>query len=232
MNGSVFMMAVAPHPGDAEWGIGGTVARWTRQGKNIIYVVCANGDKASRYPTKPEELAAIREEEQIAAAKIVGVTAIVFLRHPDLSIEGMPELKKEILRLILRYRPEVVATCDPHYGYFSHPDHRSTGRATLDAIWPYAMASNSYPELLDEGLQVHKVKEVLLWQAQEANCCYDISQTLDLKIAALTCLKSQLGDQMAPEDSEYIKGIALKAAKGQQYTLGEAFHRIAVPQRI
>jgi LmbE family N-acetylglucosaminyl deacetylase len=231
---AVHMMVVAPHPGDAEWGIGGTVARLTGEGKEVIYVVCTNGDKAAKDPmTKPEELAKIREREQLAAAKLVGVREVNFLRHPDLGLEDAPGFRKEIIRLILKYRPEIIATCDPKQeGYISHPDHRATGRTTLDAIWPFALAPNSYLDLVEEGFYIHRVREVLLWQAEEPNCSYDISDTFEIKLAALCCLKSQLGDPVSSEDVEYIRERAKMAAKGKKYELGEAFYRLAVPKRL
>ena len=110
----VHMLAFAPHPHDAEWGIGGTVARWTREGKDVIFVTCTNGDKGSMDPTiKPEELVQIREKEALEAAKLLGVRDVIFMRYPDLCTEDTPEFRKELLRLILTYRPEIVATRDP-----------------------------------------------------------------------------------------------------------------------
>ena len=66
-------MVITPHPDDAEFGAAGTVASWISDGKSIIYVVCTNGDKGTGdADIKPEELAGIREEEQMAAARILG----------------------------------------------------------------------------------------------------------------------------------------------------------------
>jgi len=99
---AVHMLAFSPHPIDTEWGIGGTVARMTKEGKEVVYVVCTNGDKGSSDPDLlPEELAKIREKEQLEAAKILGVKEVIFLRHPDLELEYTLEFRKEVLRLIL-----------------------------------------------------------------------------------------------------------------------------------
>ena len=85
----VHMMVITPHPDDAEFGVAGTVARWTGEGKDVIYVVCTNGDKGSNDPdVKPRELARIREKEQLAAAKLLRVREVIFLRHPDGAISG------------------------------------------------------------------------------------------------------------------------------------------------
>lgn len=94
-------MVVTPHPDDAEYGVAGTVARWAREGKQIVYVVCTNGDKGTSDETvKPEELAQIREKEQMAAARVLGVREVIFLRYPDQSLEDTPEFRKALVRLI------------------------------------------------------------------------------------------------------------------------------------
>ncbi len=232
---AVHMMAFSPHPIDTEWGIGGTVARTTREGKDVIYVVCTNGDKGTSDPTiMPEELANIREQEQLAAAKILGVKEVIFLHHPDLGLEYTLEFRKEILRLILGYRPEIVATCDPyqHMRYFSNRDHRVLGRLVLDAVWPTAQAPNTYRDLLQEGLQLHRVKEVLLWQTSEPNYKVDISDTFDIKMAAFQCHKSQIGDPVEPEFADRILESAKNVAQGENYKLGEVFHHQEVPPRL
>ena len=234
-NTAVYAMAIAPHPFDNDMGLGGTVARWAREGKDVIYVICTNGDKASSDPNvKAEELAKAREREQLAAAKILGVKEVIFLRHPDLGLEYTPEFRKELLRLILGYRPEIVVTNDPYYrfrGYFSSLDHRTTGQATLDVVWPYELAPNTYRDLLEQGFQLHKVKEVLMWQTENAKYRVDITETFEIKIAALRCHKSQV-DGLPAGWEERLKERATEAAKGENYALAEAFHRVEVLQRL
>ena len=234
-NTAVYAMAIAPHPLDNDMGLGGTVARWTREGKDVIYVICTNGDKASSDPdVKSEELAETRKQEQLAAARILGVKEVIFLPHPDLGLEYTPEFRKELLRLILGYRPEIVVTNDPYYrfrGYFSSLDHRTTGQAALDVVWPYELAPNTYRDLLKQGFQLHKVQEVLMWQTENANYRIDITDTFDVKIAALRCHKSQIDTLPAGWD-ERLKERAMEAAKGENYPLAEAFHRVEVLQRL
>jgi LmbE family N-acetylglucosaminyl deacetylase len=233
MNKAVHMMAISPHPLDTEMGIGGTVAHMTREGKEVVYVICTNGDKGSSDPDiKPEKLASIREQEQLAAAKILGVNEVIFLRHPDLGLEYTPEFRKEILRLILEYRPEIVATCDPYQRYLSNRDHRILGQLVMDTVWPTALAPNTYRDLLEQGYQLHKVKEVLLWQTEEPNYRCDISDTFDTKLSALSCHKSQIGDPVESTFIEFLTGYSTRAAEGQDYKLGESFHRLEVLQRL
>ena len=234
-NKAAYAMAIAPHPFDNDMGLGGTVARWAREGKDVIYVICTNGDKASSDPNvKPEELALVRKQEQLASAKILGVKEIIFLGHPDLGLEYTPEFRKELLLLILKYRPEIVVTNDPYYrfrGYFSSLDHRTTGQATLDVVWPYLLAPGTYRDFLEAGFQLHKVKEVLMWQTENANYSIDITDTFEIKLAALRCHKSQVDGMPAGWD-ERLKERAMEAAKGENYALAEAFHRVEVLQRL
>ena len=218
------VMVVIPHPDDAESRMAGTVARWTREGKEVIYVLCTNGDKGTDDPNmKPEELARIREQEQLAAAELLGVREVIFLRYPDQALEDTPEFRKEIVRLIRMYKPDTVVTVDPHRRYLDHRDHRITARVTLDAVFPYARDARAYPDLLEQGLQPHRVKEVLICGTGDPNYYIDITDTIDIKLAALRCHKSQVGDR--PEIVEWMRGQAKMSAAGQDYELAEAFHR-------
>src|SRR5512143_1020856 len=103
-NSAIHAMVISPHPADPEFGIGGTCARWLREGKEVVYVICTNGDKGTSDPDiRPEQLAGIREQEQLKAAGLIGIKNVVFLRHPDLGLEDTPALKKELLKLILTH---------------------------------------------------------------------------------------------------------------------------------
>lgn len=221
------VMVITPHPDDAELGVAGTVAHWVAEGKNVIYVVCTNGDKGASDPnTKPDELTRIREQEQLAAAKLLGVIDVIFLRYPDQTLEDIPEFRKDIVRQIRICRPETVATTDPYCRYFWHRDHRITGQVTLDAVFPYARDHLTYPDLLKEGLQPHKVREVLLWGTEEPNYRSNITDTFDIKIAALRCHKSQVED--FPDLEQRLRQWAKEMAKGEDFELAEAFHQVEI----
>ncbi len=223
------VMVVTPHPDDAEFGVAGTVARWTGEGKDVIYVVCTNGDKGtSDINMKPDKLARIREQEQLAAAKLLGVREVIFLRYPDQALEDTPEFRKKIVRLIRMYTPETVVTAAPYRGYIWHRDHRITSRVTLDAIFPYARDLLAYPDLLEQELQPHKVKEVLLWGSEDSNYRSNITDTFDIKIAALRCHKSQVGDNPSTGLEERMRERHKVLAQGEDYELAEAFHRIEI----
>lgn len=226
MENDYYMMVITPHPDDAEFGVSGTVVKLTRQGKKVVYVVCSNGDKGtSDRDMKPEELAKIREREQLAAAKVLGVSHVEFLRYPDQSLEDTPEFRKALVRVIRRFRPEVVVTASPYRRYMWHRDHRITGQVALDAVFPYARDHLSHPELLEEGLEPHKVREVWLWAADDANYHSDVTDTFDIKMKALGCHQSQVG-AIPPEMRERMRDWARMMAEGQDFELAEAFYRI------
>jgi len=224
------VMVVTAHPDDAEFGAAGNVLRWVGEGRSVVYIVCSSGEKGASNPNiKPEEMAKIREQEQLAAARLLGVREVVFLRYPDQELEDTPEFRKDIVRQIRKYRPETVVTVDPYRRYIWHRDHRITGQVTLDAIFPYARDYLAYPDLLEEGLEPHKVTEVLLWASEDPNYRTDITDIFDIKIAALLCHKSQLGDTLNPKMKEWLIQRAKESAKGENFELAEAFHRVEIP---
>lgn len=223
------VMVVTPHPDDAEFGVAGTVAHWTNEGKDVIYVVCTNGDKGTSDPkVKPDELARIREQEQLAAARVLGVREVIFLRHPDQALEDTPEFRKEIVRLIRTYRPETVVTADLYRRRVWHRDHRITSQVTVDAVFPYARDYLSYPDLIDEGLQPHKVKEVLLWGAEEPNYHTDITSTFSIKITALRCHQSQISAIPFEDWEQRLRERHTTLAEAEEYELAEAFYRVEI----
>ena len=221
------VMIVTAHPDDAEFGAAGTVARWGREGKGIVYVVCSSGDKGtSDRNMKPEELVRIREQEQLDAAKVLGVKDVVFLRYIDQGLEDTPEFRKDIVRQIRRYQPEIIIAADPYRRYLWHRDHRIAGQVLLDAVFPYARDHLAYPDLLEEGLEPHKVREVWLWGTEDPNYRSDITDTFDIKLAALRCHKSQVGD--FPEVEQWLRQRAKQMAEGEGFELAEAFHRVEI----
>ena len=227
------VMVITPHPDDAEFGVAGTVARWVGEGKSVIYVVCTNGDKGtSDANIKPDELAKIREQEQLAAAKLLGVREVIFLRHADQTLEDTPEFRKELVRLIRIYKPETVVTADPYRRYIWHRDHRITGQVTLDAVFPYARDFLSYPDLLKEGLRPHNVKEVLLWASEDPDYRSDITDTFDIKIAALRCHKSQIENNLPPDWEDQLRQWFRNMAEGEDFEFAEAFHCAEVQWRV
>jgi LmbE family N-acetylglucosaminyl deacetylase len=219
-----YAMLVAAHPDDPETGAGGTVAKLVKEGKEVVYVICTQGDKGSSDPDMtPAKLAKIREAEQTEAAKVAGVTQVVFLHYHDQELEDTAEFRKQIVRQIRMFRPQIVLIADPYRKYIGHRDHRVSAQVTLDAIFPYARDRLAYPDLIAEGLEPHKVKEVWCWGTDEPNHCVDISETFEIKIAAIRAHKSQFGDFKGLE-TNFRERCRLTGEK-HGFNLGEAFHR-------
>jgi LmbE family N-acetylglucosaminyl deacetylase len=224
-------MVVTPHPDDAEYGVAGTVARWTKEGRSVVYVVCTNGDKGTSDPLiKPGNLVTIREAEQRAAAEILGVREVLFLRHSDQQLEDTPEFRKQIVRLIRLYRPQIVVTADPYRRYVWHRDHRIAGQVTLDAVFPCARDRLAYPDFLEENLQPHKVKEMLFWASEDLNYRSDITDTFDLKMAALHSHESQLREHGVKKVEDWVRKRCRDMAAGEDFELAEAFHQVLLPE--
>lgn len=219
----VYALVIAPHPDDAEFGIAGTVAKWVKEGKSVAYVICTNGDKGTSDPNmQPATLVKIREKEQKAAARVLGVKEVVFLRFPDQGLEDTTEFRKELVKQIRIFKPEIVGTCDPYRRYIWHRDHRITGQVVLDAVFPYARDIHAYPDLADQGYETHKAKEVWLWGSPDVNHKEDISATFEQKIAALKCHRSQFDvEEMEKRMRERYKSLAEKT----DFQFAEAFHR-------
>ena len=194
------VLVVLAHPDDPEYFCGGTVARWAAEGADLTYCLVTSGDKgADTAEVDGQELARLRQEEQRAAAKVLGVRTVVFLGRPDGMLEPDLDLRRDIARAIRRFRPDIVITCDPttlfsHGKGINHPDHRAVGLATLDAIYPAAGSALFFPELLDEGLSPHKVLRVYLAGSQSPDTTIDVSLYLERKLEALRCHRSQISD--------------------------------------
>jgi LmbE family N-acetylglucosaminyl deacetylase len=223
------VLVISPHADDAEGGCGGTVARWVNEGKTAVYVLCTNGDKGTSDPNiSPERLAETREHEQRAAAEILGVSEVVFLRYPDQGLEDTPEFRKDLVRQIRIYRPDIVITVDPYRKYLWHRDHRIAGQVALDAVFPYARDLYAYPDLIEEGLEPFKVSEVLLWASEDPNYNIDITDYFDVKVAALRCHESQVGSVPLKDMDERLRERARMYAKGESFELAEQFHRVEI----
>jgi LmbE family N-acetylglucosaminyl deacetylase len=227
---SVDILVIAAHPDDAEFGAAGTVAKWVREGRSAAYLVCTSGEKGTTdLSLTPGELIEIREEEQRAAARLLGVKEVVFLRLPDQGLEETAEFRKLIVSMIRTFRPQRVMTSDPYRRYIWHRDHRIIGQVVLDAVFPYARDHLAYPDLIAEGLLPHKVKELYFWGAEEINHRSDISTTFDLKIAALRCHASQVREFTRGDPEQWLRQRCREMAAGESFGLAEAFHRVEAP---
>ena len=181
-------LCVVAHPDDIEFYCGGTVLMLTRRGALVDFVLATSGDKGSHVADRPrEELARRREQEQEAAAYVLGVKRVSFLRHPDAELVESLDLRQELVREIRASRPDVLLTFDPNGGYRYHPDHRVVGRVALDAAWPCARDPLTYP---DAG-PPHETAEAWCFAGLQPNLEVDAAGVLEEKIEARLAHVSQ-----------------------------------------
>jgi len=228
------VLVVAAHPDDPEFGFGASVARLAGDGADVYYVICSDGSQGGEDPTVPDaELTATRYSEQRAAAEVLGVRDVVFLGFRDGHLAPTVELRKAITREIRRFKPELVMTHAPvrNIGIgigASHPDHLAVGEATLSAVYPDARNPRAYPELLTEGLEAHKVKEVWLPGFEAADHFVDATGLVDKKIEAILCHRSQFNRPgVDPEmPRKWIQERMRQAGEKAGFEYAEAFKKI------
>lgn len=224
------LLAIGAHADDIDAGAGGSIAKWAQAGTVIYYVVITNGCKGSTNPSiSDQDLATIRKQEQSAAAANIGVKEVRFLGYEDGMLEITMELKKQLVQIIRELKPDTIITLDPtnvyvaDTGFINHPDHRATGQATLDAVYPLARDCHSLPEA---GPEPHKVSHVLLINLERHNYTVDVTATIEIKnkalrqhasqfsntkIAALTAMASQLGGLSGAQYAEGFMRIDIPA---------------------
>lgn len=223
----VYMVVVA-HPDDAEFAAGGTMAKLVKLGKHVIIVQVTSGDKGTTDASiSPEELARIREAEEVDAAKRIGVHHVEFLQAADGEFVPDLALREKIVRMIRTYRPDVLITHDPFRPYAFHPDHRAVGFAAHDSVYPTARDPHYFPEHLRAGLEPHKTAEIWYFNAEEPDVVIDITDTFDDKCNALRAHVSQIGD--GEEVFPRVRERCAELAEGHDFELAEAFK--AVPMR-
>jgi LmbE family N-acetylglucosaminyl deacetylase len=224
-------MVIVAHADDAEFMVAGTAALWVREGTKVTYVIVTKGDKGSDDPNVTgEQLAALRQAEQKRAAGRIGVEEVLFLGYEDGILQPTLELRRDLVRVLRAHAPHTLVTFDPTNRFLSdtypnHPDHRATGDAAVDAAFPAARDRLTFPELLDEGLQPHKVREIWLGATATPNHWVNIETTLDQKIEALREHESQMGE--FPFE-EVIAQLAKDQAQGSPYAVAESFRRIVL----
>lgn len=221
---------VVPHPDDAEFLCGGSMARWASEGKEIILVVVTNGAAGSNDPAvRRHELIRTREEEQRRSAKILGISEVVFLGYDDGYVEDSHELRRDLIKQIRARKPDVVVGLDPSLYYFAdryinHPDHRRVGEATLAAVSPGSTTVPTYREdLFDKGFGPHQVKVCLLGFSEHSDFYVDVSDFIDQKIAALKEHVSQFPEQDGFGDRVKEMAAMVAGRFNLEYKYAEAF---------
>jgi len=227
------VLVVVAHPDDIDFGAAGTIATWTDAGLEVTYCVVTDGDAGGFDPAVPRsEIGGIRQAEQRAAAKEVGVEDVVFLGYPDGQLVVSLDLRRDISRVIRQKRPQRILLQSPERNweriYASHPDHLAAGEAAMCAVYPDARNPFTHLELAAEGLEAWTVGETWVMSTGAlANRYVDVTDVFDRKIAALRAHGSQTGHM---DDLEGMLrgwlGMNAHAAGYPEGRLAEAFRVI------
>ena len=219
------------HPDDIEFGVAGTAAKWAKAGSEVTYVLITDGNVGSHDEEfDREKLAQTRREEQDAAAHVAGVQKVVYLGYHDGLLEPTLELRRDLVKVIRQYRPNVVVCGDPRSffpsdDYINHPDHRAAAIAAVEAVFPACEMRLLYPEFEAEGIMPHKVNHVYITFGRDVNLYIDITDTIGTKIEALRQHTSQLGDW---DPTEMIRNWAKEAGKQVGFSYAEGFRRLTL----
>jgi LmbE family N-acetylglucosaminyl deacetylase len=189
-------LGIYAHPDDPDVSCGGTLARWAKAGCEVHVLLCTDGDKGSSDPSvDPAALARQRASESAEAAAVLGLAGQEFLHYPDGELLDDSRFREQLVAAIRRLQPDVVLCPDPtavFFGqeYFNHRDHRVVGWAALDAVSP----ASALPHYFPAAGPAHQVGTLLLSGTLEPDVWIDITDTVELKSAAVACHRSQFPD--------------------------------------
>lgn len=233
------ILVICAHPDDMDFGAAGSIAHWTTAGITVTYCLVTSGQAGSEDRSlTPDQVAEVRIAEQTAAAALVGVTNLIWLGWPDGAVEPTLVLRRELSRIIRSVRPDRVVTQSPQLNldriYASHPDHLATGQAALAAVYPDARNPHAHPELLADGFEPWVVPEVWLMAGpttpESSRVHVDITTTMDNKIAALRCHRSQNQTWAELDDVIRAWGTLTAVEVGlPEGRMAEAFRRVDTP---
>ena len=199
----------------------------------MVYVLCTDGSKGTEDKKLiHEKLAKIRNTEQLNAGKVLGLKDVVFLGYPDAYLVPSLDVRKDIARQIRIYQPEILIcqypmrNLDGGWGV-GHPDHIAAGEATLSAIFPTARDRLTFPELLEAGLEPHKVAEAWIFGHPEPDLWIDVSKHIETSIDALMNHVSQLAINDREVVSKRMKEWRRERAQGKGMQYAESFKKIS-----
>lgn len=222
------VLVVAAHPDDLETACGGTVALLVERGVEVALLLCTDGDIGTHDPTfTRERLAATRREEALAGARVLGLSDVFFLGHPDGELVADLTLRAQVAGIYRRWQPDTVFTFDPFWAGQAHPDHTAAGRAAVDAYMPSKMELY-HPEQLVDGVKVADVKRFFFFGGsnREGEITIDISTVWEKKLAATRCHASQFGQK--EEALQWLAEWNRETGKCCGLEYAEAFHAMRV----
>jgi LmbE family N-acetylglucosaminyl deacetylase len=232
-------LVIVAHPDDAEFGCSATAAKWTRDGWQVWFCIVTDAsgggdDHATDVgPDARRRISDTRKAEQRAAAEVLGLAGVEFLDYPDGRVEPTLDLRRDVVRVIRRLQPSILVApspdrrWDPFFIGRHHPDHLAVGAAVSAAVYPAARNAWDFPELLEEGLLPHRVKELWIVGAPVHNHFVDVTDTVDAKIDALRCHQSQLGAHFTELEGNIRRGLTQIGAR-HGVAAAEEFYRAVI----
>ncbi len=221
-------LCVVAHPDDLEFGAAAAIARWTGQGKEIVYAMVTSGE-AGIDSLSPAECKVVREAEQIESARIVGVDTVEFLGQPDGILEYGVPLRAVIAHAVRRHRPEVVITGNFHPTWggenLNQADHIAVGKAVLDAVRDAGNRWVFHDQLVDGLEPWGDVGAVWVSGSPVARHGVDTTDTFAAGVASLEAHRAYI-DGLGWDDfdaHEFLEGMARPTGQRLGTTMGAAF---------
>lgn len=230
------VLVLTAHPDDVDFGSAGTLARWAAGGIEIhLTVVTGGGAGGFSDEARGDDVVSRRRDEQRQAAEVVGIASVEFWDYPDGDLHVSADLLKKVVEVGRRVRPDLILTHHPERDYTSfqksHPDHLAVGQAVTHAVYPALENPYAYPELLEAGLEPHKLRHLWYFAQPEhlTNMAVEISSTVDTKIEALLKHASQHPD--VEKMQQFVRQQAAHMAQqvnAADWQAAETFHAVCV----
>lgn len=221
------VLSIQPHPDDTDIAAGGTIAKLLKNGCQVVYVTVTDGGAGTTARNLSwESVASIRHREQESAAKILGVSELIWLNYRDSKLEPTMELRSRLITLIRRFKPDVILTVDPWLRYEAHPDHRATGIAVSEAFLLSGFPNVNHIDLVN-GLEPHSPKFIAYYWSEKPNIYIDITEWIDIKFKAIVEHASQLSDEMV----SLLKAVFRLMGEKAGYEYAEAF-KVLTPSAL
>lgn len=213
-------LCIVAHPDDMEFGAAAAVARWTGQGKKVVYCMVTSGE-AGIDALNPDDCRSVREAEQVESARIVGVDDVEFLGLPDGIVEYGVPLRRVLAEVVRRHRPEIVITGNFRDTFggtvLNQADHIAVGRAVLDAVrdagnrWIFSEQLNAQDQ---GGLEPWPgVRQVWAAGSPDAQHAVDTTDTFEAGVESLKAHRAYIEglgwEHFDP--AEFLEGFARAA---------------------
>ncbi len=181
------ILAVAAHPDDVEYGCGGTLLKYKKQGHSIFIAYTTSGNTGSNTMNDPFVIATTREAEAMRAAEIYDAR-VRFLRNNDERLPDTDETRSQVLDAMRWANPDVIFT---HSSTDESPDHATTSKLVRSMMLSLP-GRNQRAQLPP----ITKKPTLFLWETDNGvdylpTIYVDISEELEDKLKALACFDSQ-----------------------------------------